>query len=55
MDQYSVTEGDIEFTVAAVNSALNTLRRQSGFSPSQAVWGRDPQVPEELVQAGDHP
>ena len=52
VDQYSVAEGDIEFTVAAVNSALNTLRRQSGFSPSQAVWGRDPQVPEELVQAG---
>eukprot|EP00439_Symbiodinium_sp_Y106_P067451 s481_g11.t1 len=34
--------------ITAVNTAMNTLRRDSGFSPSQAVWGRDPQLPEEL-------
>ena len=34
--------------LTAVNSAMNTRRRDTGFSPSQAVWGRDPDLPEHL-------
>ena len=48
VDDKSVVKKEAPIAITSVNSALNTLRRQSGFSPSQAVWGRDPRVPEDL-------
>ncbi|CAE7239737.1 GIP, partial [Symbiodinium necroappetens] len=52
-DDLSVGEGDISLAVAAVNQAKNELRRTSGYSPSQAVFGRDPYVPGELLDEKD--
>ncbi|CAE7838363.1 RE2 [Symbiodinium sp. CCMP2592] len=53
VDEKSVVAQDVPMAVTAVNSALNTLRRESGFSPCQAVMGRDPRLPEDL-QGGPH-
>ncbi|CAE7917780.1 RE2 [Symbiodinium sp. KB8] len=52
-DDLSVGEDDISLAVAAVNQAKNELRRTSGYSPSQAVFGRDPYVPGELLDEKD--
>ena len=41
----SLTEQDLEIGIVAVNSAKNELRRQSGYSPAQAVFGKHPYVP----------
>ena len=48
IDERSATADEANMVVTAVNNAMNTLRRESGFSPSQAVWGRDPKLPEEI-------
>ncbi|CAE7225449.1 RE2 [Symbiodinium sp. CCMP2592] len=48
VDDKTVTRKEAPLAITSVNSAMNTLRRQSGFSPSQAVWGRDPRLPEDL-------
>ncbi|CAE7939825.1 FTSH1, partial [Symbiodinium necroappetens] len=48
IDERSATADEANMVVTAVNNAMNTLRRESGFSPSQAVWGRDPKLPEEV-------
>ena len=48
IDEKSITKDDMYMAVQAVNSAKNELRRRHGFSPSQAVFGKDPKSPEEL-------
>ncbi|CAE7263747.1 GIP, partial [Symbiodinium natans] len=48
VDERSGTIDESGMLLTAVNSAMNTLRRDSGYSPSQAVWGRDPNLPEDL-------
>ena len=48
-DEHSVTSGDFHLAITAVNNAVNSLRRDSGYSPAQAVWGRDPDVPGDLL------
>ncbi|CAE7261754.1 RE1 [Symbiodinium natans] len=48
VDDQSASVGEAGMVLTAVNSAMNTLRRETGFSPSQAVWGRDPDLPELL-------
>ena len=52
-DEHSATASEIPMCVAAVNSAKNQLRRVSGYSPSQIVWGRDPVTPGELLGDGN--
>ena len=53
IDDKSITSEDMYMAVQAVNSAKNELRRRHGFSPSQAVFGRDPRAPEELCAGVD--
>ena len=53
IDEKSIVGEDLELAIQAVNSAKNELRRQHGFSPNQAVFGRDPKVPEELMSGVD--
>ena len=48
IDEKSITKDDMYMAVQAVNTAKNELRRRHGFSPSQAVFGKDPKSPEEL-------
>ncbi|CAE7239464.1 RE2, partial [Symbiodinium sp. KB8] len=52
-DEFSVTEADLHLCITAVNAAKNQLKRRSGVSPSQMVWGREPRVPGELLGDGD--
>ena len=47
IDEYSATSDEADMVVTAANAAMNTLRRDAGFSPAQAVWGRNPQLPDE--------
>ena len=49
VDEHSVVEEDVEMCLTAVNAAKNELRKQSGYSPNQAVFGKDPSVPGELL------
>ena len=53
IDEKSITSEDMYMAVQAVNSAKNELRRRHGFSPSQAVFGKDPRTPEELCSGVD--
>eukprot|EP00439_Symbiodinium_sp_Y106_P025435 s6550_g3.t1 len=52
IDEKSIGAEDIDRAIQACNSAKNELRRRHGFSPNQAVFGRDPRVAEELC-SGD--
>ena len=54
VEEKSVESSDVPVAVAAVNSAKNELRRVSGFSPSQIVFGRNPKLPEDLIDNGDN-
>ena len=51
VDEHSVVEGDVEMCGTAVNAAKNELRKQCGYSPNQAVFGREPNVPRDLLDA----
>ena len=53
IDEHSVHDDEIHLAVATVNSAKNELRRKHGFSPAQAVFGKDPACPEELLSGRD--
>ena len=53
IDEKSITTDDMYMAIQAVNSAKNELRRRHGFSPSQAVFGKDPRTPEELCSGVD--
>ncbi|OLP74990.1 Copia protein [Symbiodinium microadriaticum] len=53
IDEKSITKDDMYMAVQAVNTAKNELRRRHGFSPSQAVFGKDPKSPEELDSGVD--
>ena len=53
IDEKSITSKDMCLAVQAVNSAKNELRRRHGYSPTQAVFGRDPRSPEELCGSND--
>ena len=53
IDEKSIGAEDIDPAIQACNSAKNELRRRHGFSPNQAVFGRDPRVAEELCSGGD--
>ncbi|CAE7585010.1 GIP [Symbiodinium sp. CCMP2592] len=48
VDEWSASSEEAGMIITAASTAMNTLRRDAGFSPSQAVWGRDPKLPEEL-------
>ncbi|CAE7470136.1 RE2 [Symbiodinium sp. CCMP2592] len=48
VDTHSATHEETDMVVTSVNAAMNTLRRDAGFSPAQAVWGRNPQLPDEV-------
>ena len=52
-DDMNITEVDTALGIAAVNAAKNELRRQDGFSPTQAVYGKDPYVPGDLIDGKD--
>eukprot|EP00439_Symbiodinium_sp_Y106_P038609 s3953_g4.t1 len=52
-DDLSLREEDIPMGIAAVSDAKNQLRRMSGYSPAQAVFGRDPCVPGDLLDERD--
>ena len=54
VEEKSIESTDVPVAVAAVNSAKNELRRVSGFSPSQIVFGRNPKLPEDLIDNGDN-
>ncbi|CAE7658216.1 RE1 [Symbiodinium sp. CCMP2456] len=45
----NVAQADIALAVAAVSNAKNTLRKVSGFSPAQHVFGQAPVVAEDLM------
>ncbi|CAE7353514.1 RE1 [Symbiodinium sp. KB8] len=45
----NVTQADIHLAVAAVSHAKNTLRKVSGFSPAQHVFGQAPTLAEDLL------
>ncbi|CAE7372060.1 RE2 [Symbiodinium sp. CCMP2592] len=53
IDEQAVTEEDIDMAIACVNQAKNQLRRRHGFSPSQAVFGKDPSTPGDLLAGQD--
>ena len=53
IDEHTVYGEDIHLAVASVNAAKNELRRKHGFSPAQAVFGKDPACPEELLSGRD--
>ena len=56
VDEHSISKespGDIKMGITAINAAKNELRRQGGFSPTQAVYGRDPHIPGELLDHRD--
>ena len=53
VDERSIDETDMHMAVQAVNSAKNELRRRHGFSPSQAVFGKNPKSPGELCSGED--
>ncbi|CAE7293046.1 RE1 [Symbiodinium sp. CCMP2592] len=48
-DDKSVVASEAAMTATVINSAMNSLRRSSGMSPAQAVWGREPRLPEDLA------
>ena len=43
-----------DMLTTAVNAAMNSLRRNSGHSPAQAVWGRDPGLPGDVFNEDPH-
>ena len=51
VDEKSIDASDMFMAVQAVNSAKNELRRKHGFSPCQAVFGKDPRA---LGEIGGH-
>ncbi|CAE7328612.1 RE1 [Symbiodinium sp. CCMP2592] len=56
VDEHSITKdapGDVKLGITAINAAKNELRRLGGYSPTQAVYGRDPDVPGELLDHRD--
>ena len=53
IDEQSVGEDDIDQAVAVANQAKNELRRRHGYSPCQAVFGKDPRYPEDLLNGND--
>ncbi|CAE7777019.1 GIP [Symbiodinium sp. CCMP2592] len=53
IDEQSVGENDIDLAVTAANQAKNELRRRHGYSPCQAVFGKDPRHPEDLMDGND--
>ena len=53
IDEHSVGETDIDLAVTAANQAKNELRRRHGYSPCQAVFGKDPRHPEDLMSGND--
>ena len=53
IDENSIDGGDIDIAVSMVNQAKNELRRRHGFSPTQAVYGKDPRTPEDLLARND--
>ncbi|CAE7707470.1 GIP [Symbiodinium sp. CCMP2592] len=53
IDEQSVGENDVDLAVTAANQAKNELRRRHGYSPCQAVFGKDPRHPEDLMDGND--
>eukprot|EP00439_Symbiodinium_sp_Y106_P045755 s2167_g5.t2 len=45
----NVTQADIALAVGAVSHAKNTLRKVSGYSPAQHVFGQTPAAPDDLI------
>ena len=53
VDEHSVTDEDVALAVSSVNEAKNNLCRRHGFSPAQAVFGREVKAPEDLCGGND--
>ena len=53
IDEKSIDEEDIDLAIAHTTQAKNELRRRHGYSPCQAVFGKDPRSPEELLAGND--
>ena len=47
--ELSITEDEVHLAASLVSSAKNELRRRSGHSPTEWVFGRHPRLPEGLV------
>ena len=45
---------DIDLGVIQMNFPKNTVIHRAGSSPAQAVMGRQPRVPEELLSSHDN-
>ena len=52
-EDYSVGSSEVGLAIAAVNGAKNALRKVSGYSPLQHVFGVTPNLPEDLFD-GPH-
>ena len=52
-EEKSVDKSDMPAAIAAISHAKNSLRKVSGFSPRQHVFGSDGALPEDLVD-GPH-
>ncbi|CAE7480578.1 GIP [Symbiodinium sp. CCMP2592] len=52
-DEKSVVASEAAMAATVINSAMNSLRRSSGTSPAQAVWGREPRLPEDLTHQAE--
>ncbi|CAE7227793.1 RE1 [Symbiodinium sp. CCMP2456] len=52
-DEKTITHEEGAMAATVINSAMNSLRRSSGTSPAQAVWGREPRLPEDLSQPAE--
>ncbi|CAE7245428.1 RE1 [Symbiodinium sp. CCMP2592] len=49
VDDKTIESDEAAMAATVINSAMNSLRRSSGTSPAQAVWGREPKLPEDLT------
>ena len=47
--EMTITEDEIELAATLVSTAKNTLRRKCGHSPVEWVFGRQPRLPEQLL------
>ena len=48
-DEKTIEADEAAMAATVINSAMNSLRRNSGTSPAHAVWGREPRLPEDLT------
>ena len=49
IDHAAITDDDVEWTLAQVAHAKNTMRRKHGYSPSQWVFGSEPRIGKSII------